>query len=57
MIPSDPMVLFSYLNTKLRDQYRSLEELCEDLDLSEAELTEELRAAGFLYDAAQNRFR
>lgn len=27
-IPNDPIMLMSYLNTQLRDNYASLEELC-----------------------------
>ncbi len=57
MLPSDPTILLSYLNTKLRDEYASLEELCTALDLSEAELRSVLAAAGFAYDAERNCFR
>ena len=32
MLPNDPMMLLSFVNMKLRDQYGSLEALCEDLD-------------------------
>lgn len=28
MIPKDPMILLSYVNTQLRDYYESLEALC-----------------------------
>ena len=57
MLPNDPIMLMSVINTKLRDIYPSLELLCEDMDISEKELTEKLEAAGFKYDAEQNRFR
>lgn len=57
MLPKDPMILLSYINTRLRDDYPSLDTLCEDLDLSRAELEQTLNAAGFDYDVAQNRFR
>ena len=56
MIPQDPMILFSYINTKLRDEYPSLDRLCDGLDLSREELEERLLQAGFRYDAARNRF-
>ena len=56
MLPNDPMILLSYLNTKLRDEYDSLASLCEDLELDERELKEKLAAAGFSYDEARNRF-
>ena len=57
MLPNDPMILLSYLNTRLRDDYLSLDALCEDLDLFRAELEKKLEAVGFAYDAEQNRFR
>lgn len=57
MLPKDPMVLLSYINTRLRDDYQSLDALCEDLDISRSELEQVLRAVGFDYDEVQNRFR
>lgn len=56
MIPQDPMILFSYVNTKLRDEYSTLDQLCDDLDLPREELEEKLLQAGFHYDPARNRF-
>lgn len=57
MLPSDPIILMSFLNTKLRDEYDSLSSLCEDLELAEDVLSEKLRAAGFEYDPIRNQFR
>lgn len=57
MLPSDPMILYSYVNLKLRDAYDSLDALCEDLELDRAALEEKLSAAGFVYDEARNCFR
>ena len=56
MLPNDPMILLSYVNTKLRDEYDSLEALCEDLDTDEEKLREKLGLAGFLYRKELNRF-
>lgn len=55
-LPKDPMMLLSVVNTKLRDEYESLEELCSSLDAAEEEITAPLAAAGFHYEAALNRF-
>ena len=55
-IPQDPVMLYSYLNTLLRDRYGSLSELCEDLELSETKLRERLSEAGFQYQPEKNRF-
>lgn len=57
MLPKDPMLLLSVVNTKLRDEYDSLDELCRALDADRRELEEKLAAGGFAYDAARNAFR
>ena len=57
MIPQDPFLLYSYVNLKLRDEYPSLDALCEDLELDRAILEEKLSAAGFAYDEGRNCFR
>lgn len=56
MIPSDPIMLLSFINLKLRDYYSSLEALCEDMDVSGAEITEKLAAVNYHYDAEKNQF-
>ena len=54
MLPGDPMMLLSVVNTKLRDEYDSLDELCDALDESKDELC--ARLVGYEYDPDQNRF-
>lgn len=56
MIPKDPMMLLSYVNTQLRDFYSSLDALAEGLELDKNELEEKLRAIDYEYDAALNKF-
>jgi biotin operon repressor len=41
---------------KLRDNYETLDQLCDDLDLSRAEIEEKLQDAGYEYNATSNRF-
>ena len=55
-LPRDPMILYSVLNTKLRDFYPSLDALCEDLDEDKTELLAAMAAVGFRYDASRNAF-
>ncbi|MBR4671341.1 MAG: DUF4250 domain-containing protein [Butyrivibrio sp.] len=58
-MPEDPIMLFSYLNTKLRDNYSSLEALADDMGISAQELDEikkKLSDAGFSYDEKRNQF-
>ncbi len=57
MIPKDPMILLSWVNTRLRDVYPDLDTLCEEEDLDRAALEATLSAVGFDYDAEQKRFR
>ncbi len=56
-IPSDPFMLLSFINMKLRDEYGSLEALCEDLDLEKSTITEKLEAVGYRYDEESKQFR
>lgn len=55
-IPKDPVILLSFINTKLRDHYSSLDTLCEDLGLSENEITSKLSAIDYQYDQSRNQF-
>lgn len=56
-LPTDPIILLSYVNTKLRDQYSSLDEFCRAEDVNKEDLEERLRAVGFEYVAQINQFR
>lgn len=56
MIPQDPIILLSYLNTKLRDEYASLDLLCDDLQLDKAEVSQKMSSIDYSYDEALNRF-
>ena len=55
-LPQDPIMLYSVLNTKLRDRYSSLEDLWEDLNVSKEELEEKLKTVGFVYNRERNQF-
>lgn len=55
-IPKDPMILLSFVNTKLRDFYPSLEEFCRAEGVGEEELKEKLAAIDYTYDLVQNKF-
>ena len=56
MIPKDPVILLSFVNTKLRDEYPSLEELCAALGADETALRAALAALHCEYDAGRNQF-
>ena len=55
-LPNDAAMLLSFINMKLRDHYPSLAALCDDLDVSEAEICEKLAAIGYEYWAEKNAF-
>ena len=56
MLPKNPVMLLSFVNTRLRDEYDSLEELCAALDVSRPELEERLASIGYQYNEQTNRF-
>lgn len=56
MLPEDPMMLLSVVNTKLRDEYSSLDALCDDMQVDKSALLARLSAAGFEYNPEQNKF-
>ena len=56
LLPQDPVMLMSYINTKLRDVYPSLDALCDDMHLPRPELEKRLAEGGFSYDASVNKF-
>ena len=57
MLPQDPYILLSFINTKLRDEYSSLSVLCDGLDADQQELAGKLEALGYAYDAQANQFK
>ncbi len=56
-LPQDPTMLLGVVNMKLRDEYASLDALCDDLHVSRQEICRRLAAAGFEYSRENNRFR
>ena len=56
MLPQDPMILLSYVNTKLRDRYANLEALCEDLQADPDWIRETLAQQDYHYDLERNQF-
>ncbi len=56
MLPKDPVILLSVVNTKLRDFYSDLDDLCAGEDANQTALLETLAALNYRYDAAHNQF-
>ena len=57
MIPKDPVMLLSYINTQLRDFCDSYEDLCKSLDLDQNEVKQKLSMIGYEYDESLNQFK
>ena len=55
-LPEDPMMLYSFINMKLRDFYPSLDALCEDMNVERDEIVRTLKPVGFEYNPVRNRF-
>ena len=57
MIPKDPVMLLSYINTQLRDFYDSYEDFCKSLELDQNEVKQKLSMIGYEYDESLNQFK
>ncbi len=55
-LPNDPVMLLSVVNTRLRDNFSSLDELCAACGCARGELEKKLAAAGYEYDEGANQF-
>jgi DNA gyrase/topoisomerase IV subunit A len=55
-LQKDDYILLSFLNTKLRDEYSSLDELCQDLQCSLKDITERMAKIGYEYSKEKNKF-
>lgn len=55
-LPKDPMLLLSVVNTKLRDQYTSLDALCEDMQADREKMETKLQNIDYTYDENIQQF-
>lgn len=56
MLPKDPAILLGVVNTKLRDFYSSLDELCEDMQEDKSQIEASLAKIGYNYSPQRNAF-
>ena len=56
MLPSDPMILLSFVNMRLRDEDLTLDEFCDRYDCDREELVTRLDAVGYHYIPETNMF-
>lgn len=56
MLPKEPAILLSVINTKLRDFYSSLDALCDDLQIEKSELEATIAKIDYHYNQEKNQF-
>ncbi len=56
-LPKDPIILLSVINTALRDEYSSLDALCEDKGFNKTEIIDALEKVNYSYDEGVNQFK
>ena len=55
-LPKDPVILLSYINTQLRDNYASLAEFCSANDCSPEDIIRSLELIDYHYNSETNQF-
>ncbi|MBQ3471102.1 MAG: DUF4250 domain-containing protein [Clostridia bacterium] len=55
-IPQDSAILLSFINTKLRDFYPSLDALCDEMELQREDVEDKLAKIGYTYREERNQF-
>ncbi len=56
-LPTDSLLLLSFVNTKLRDYYPTLESLCAAYGVGMGELCKRISYVNYFYDAKTNQFK
>lgn len=55
-MPTHPMILLSFVNMKLRDEYADLDDLCSAFDADREMIVEKLQSVGYAYNEAYRQF-
>ncbi len=55
-LPNDINMLLSIINMKLRDEYDSLDKLCDDMQIDKNSLLEKMKTAGYEYSKENKKF-
>ena len=55
-LPKDPIILLSFTNTQLRDNYSNLEEFCKAYIVDENDIKNTLHTIDYEYDKSVNQF-
>ena len=55
-IPTDPIMLLSFTNTQLRDQFKNLTEFCKAYMIDETYIIQKLQIVDYTYNKSTNQF-
>lgn len=56
MIPKDPLMLLSFVNTQLRDKCVSLNDFCNEYNVDENVIIDKLKSINYIYSEKENKF-
>lgn len=56
ILKMDPNILYSVINTKLRDYFSSLDAFCDDVEIDIELVENKLKTAGYVYNKSKNQF-
>ncbi len=56
LLPKDPMMLLSFVNTRLRDDKLTLDEFCAQFDVEQNVIIEKLAKLDYKYDENLRKF-
>lgn len=56
-LPKDPVMMLSFVNTQLRDNYSSLDELAAVLMIDKNEIISKLSQINYEYNETANQFK
>ncbi len=55
-LPKDPVMLLSFTNTQLRDNFPNLTEFCKAYIVDECYIIDKLKGINYEYDSRTNQF-
>ena len=56
-LPKDPVMLLSFVNMQLRDNYSSLDEFCKPFMVDKNTINDKLGMINYIYDENSNQFK
>ena len=57
VLPQNPVILLSYVNTQLRDNYFDLDDFCNSINVDKKEIIYTLSKIGYGYNENSNQFK